>query len=193
MSEIKSPFILLENYIPLELCDQLIKGNRPKFPQKNSKQKPTKTPYFSQLSENRLLPYIDDLLNVAEEYYKFETEEIKQTIIEWYPTDHAPFPPEADGAPMIFGVPRDSQLINFTILFFLEAAAYGGNLEFPTHKFTLTPKAGTAIMYPSNSNFISTISGVGAGNLTLARVKVKALNGYRYNMKEYPGNFKVWF
>ena len=69
---------------------------------------------------------------------------------------------------------------------------YGGKIEFPSYDFSLTPVAGTLVIYPATPHFVTAISHVMLGSLEQVKFNIK-LKDWAYNPANYPGTYKDWF
>lgn len=199
----KSPFILLENAIDPKACDDIITSLNHSIPNYMN-DKVAMTLKFNKLEELRLQPLIDDLLDYAEPYYEFETQSLSTFLFEWYPEGYQAKPMSSDSYTYFNGKWIKSREIDFTILIFLSSTVtktindpntehVGGGLQFPTHGFTLHPKSGDLLMFPSDNHFLNMIDGVSLGNMNLIRILVTAKQDYKYDKRKFPGTYKTWF
>lgn len=69
---------------------------------------------------------------------------------------------------------------------------YGGKIEFPTYDFSLTPVAGTLVIYPATPHFVTAISHVMLGSLEQIKFNIK-LKDWSYDPSNFPGTYKDWF
>jgi hypothetical protein len=200
---IKSPFILVENVLSKEACNEIIASLNHSEPN-YMHDKVALTIKFNKLEELRLQSMIDDLLDHAESYYGFETKKLAPFIFEWYPENHEAKPMSSDSNIYFEGKWVKSREVDFTILLFLstekmdviqdrEIEHVGGGLQFPTHGFTLHPKAGDLLMFPSDRHFLNTFGSVKLGNLNLIRILVTAKETYKHDRQKFSGTFKDWF
>jgi hypothetical protein len=199
----KSPFILIENVLTQKACSEIIASLNHSEPN-YMYDKVALTIKFNKLEELRLQSLIDDVLDHAEAYYGFETLKTAPYIFEWYPETYQAKPISSDSNIYFEGKWAKSRDIDFTILIFLSTQKtdsidnriyehVGGGLQFPTHGFTLHPKAGDLLMFPSNRYFLNTIGSVNLGNMNLIRILVTAKTTYKYDRHKFPGTFKDWF
>lgn len=200
----KSPFILVENFLTKNECEDLILSLQHSIPNRDEKNYAIKTIKYNQLAEIRIMPKLDDFLDQTEPYYGFTTKDISPFNFEWYAETYKGGMLKADNALYINNKWVKSRDIDFTILIFLSDSkttsitdtmfeCFGGKLEFFNHKLTITPKAGTILMYPANDHFLNTFTEVGLGNLNCIRVEITASIPYVYNPKDFPGDYRTWF
>jgi len=69
---------------------------------------------------------------------------------------------------------------------------YGGKIEFPTYNFSLTPVAGTLVIFPATPHFVTATSHVMLGSLEQIKFNIK-LSNWAYNPSNFPGTYKDWF
>lgn len=69
---------------------------------------------------------------------------------------------------------------------------YGGKLEFPSYNFSLTPAAGTLVLYPATPHFVTAISHVMVGSLDQIKIGIK-LKDWVYDPSNFSGTYKDWF
>jgi hypothetical protein len=199
----KSPFIIVENAISKKACDEIITSLQHSEPN-YMHDKVALTIKFNKLEELRLQSLLDDLLDYAEPYYGFETQKVAPFIFEWYPQGYESKYISSDSNTFFDGKWIKSRQVDFTILLFLSTESHdsisdrdmqhvGGGLQFPTHAFTLHPKAGDLLMFPSNKNFLNTVSSIKLGNMNLIRILVTAKEDYNYEKEKFPGTYKDWF
>jgi hypothetical protein len=200
----KSPFILVENFITYEQCEEIILSMKHTLPNRDLKNVPIKTYKTNQLAEIRLMPAIDDFLDRAEPYYGFETFNISPFNFEWMTEGYKAEQPKPDNGTFFDGKWTKSKDIDFSILIFLSSVeessitdtlmeSFGGRLEFFNHNLTITPKAGTMVMFPSNEYFLNTFTDVMLGNLNCIRIYVTSKVPYVYNPENFPGDLRTWF
>lgn len=69
---------------------------------------------------------------------------------------------------------------------------YGGKLEFPAYNFSLTPVAGTLVVFPASPHFVTAMSHVMLGSLEQIKIGLK-LKDWAYDASQYPGSYQEWF
>lgn len=74
---------------------------------------------------------------------------------------------------------------------------YGGKLEFPAYNFSIVPQRGTMVLFPAGPHFITAVSPVLVGSLEQIKitVKLKNTNGdmWIYQPANFPGTYQEWF
>lgn len=203
MSQTKSPFILIENVLDRQACNQIITSLSYSMPNKIN-DNPAMTLAFNKLEEIRLQPLIDDLLDYSEPYYEFETKRLSSYHFEWYPEGYQAESIKTDAHLFEHGKWIKYKETDFTILLSLsdeivegslenDRQHVGGSLQFPTHQFTLHLKVGDLLMMPSDRHFLYNISNVTLGNMFLCHIMVTSKIPYKYNRHAFNGTFKDWF
>jgi hypothetical protein len=200
----KSPFILQEDFIPFEQCEDIVLSLKHTLPNRDMKNTPIRTIKTNQLAEIRLTEKLDALLDVAEQYYGFSTLNISPFKFEWLAEGYKSEPPRPDNASYFDGKWVKSKDFDFTVLIFLGSSknssirdtlmeSFGGKVEFLNHQLTIIPKAGTMLMFPSNDYFINTYTDVAMGNMNVIRIHITAQTPFVYDKNQYPGDYRTWF
>ena len=74
---------------------------------------------------------------------------------------------------------------------------YGGKLEFPAYNFSIVPQRGTLVLFPAGPHFITAISPVLVGSLEQIKITVKLKNAngdmWIYQPANFPGTYQEWF
>ena len=200
----KSPFILLEDALPADKCEEIILSTHTSTPNRDAKNNPTKTYKYNELAEVRLMPMIDNVLDGAEKHYGFETLKIHPFNFIWMAEGCKGDGFKMDNGHYYDGKWTQTKDIDFTILVFLSTVqkssitdslmeSFGGNLEFYNHRLTFSPKAGTMLMYPAGANFLNTFTTVELGNLHYIKIPITAKVPYVFKNENFPGNMNTWF
>jgi len=200
----KSPFILIEDFIESSQCEDIVLSLKNTIPNRDIKNNPLRTIKSNQLAEIRLMPKVDEILDIAEPYYGFETLNISPFLFEWMAEGYKGESPKPDNAIQLNGKWLKSKDIDFTILIFLSTTkennltdslleSFGGKVEFFNHGLTITPKAGTILMFPANEYFLNNYTEVALGNLNVVRVHITSKVPYKYSPDNFPGDYRTWF
>lgn len=199
----KSPFFVIDEFLsPLE-CEDIVNRSYYDFPNTEDGV-PLKSVTQNVLTQNRVLPYLEDAIPAFEEYYGFEHGGILPFNIEVYPANS-----KQEGLRCENSWKKDGkwQRINdhdFTGIIFLkddgietnfddEFEVYGSKLEFPNHVFGFTPSRGRLILFPSGPNFTNVTLSPQLGDVYQIRFQLVNMKPYQYNMANFPGNYKTWF
>jgi|AntRauTorcE11897_2_1112592.scaffolds.fasta_scaffold00240_12 hypothetical protein len=205
----KSPFLVARELVSPLQCEDMISRLKHTIPNTDQKGDPTVTYKGNRLSEMRVAPIFRELLPNAEKHFGFETKALTPFVFEWYPTGFSGSKATSEAYKLNKkrGHGSSWQKIkdyDFTVVVFLNDAntgldfdsdfeVRGGKLEFPSHGFGFNPQRGTAVIFPSRSNFINAIAPVELGDLNLIRFQIIAKKEFAYNMDDFPGGYKEWF
>lgn len=178
------------------------------FPDEDAHGNPLKTVSPNRLAEMRILPLLEDLIPVVEQYYGFETKGILPLKFEWYVEG---FQTEA-AKNLSFYYERTQTKwrrisdIDFTGVIFLtdynngdsspidtDFEVYGGKLEFPNHAFGFNPQRGTLVLFPECQFFANATSQIQYGELLQIRFHIVAETPFKYDPNNFKGNYTKWF
>ena len=203
MATIKSPFLVYENFLTPNLCEQIV--NRLGFysPDIDIHGNPIKMMRHHDWSESIIFSRLQNIIPHIEEYYNIQYKGTERINFEY-------FAQGVTGSPVcessvwqknkwVKTIERDIS----GILFFCDMQGkppfdsdyevYGGKLEFTNHQFGFNPQRGTLILYPSTPHFANATSSVLVGDLIQSRLHLTASKPFKYNPKDFPGNFQNWF
>jgi len=200
----KPPFLIVNDFLsPLE-CEDIVNRSLFEFPNRDIDGKAIKSVTRNILTQNRILPYLDDVIDAVEDYFAVEHGGILPLMIECYPENC-----KQEGLRAENSVKKDGkwQRINdhdFTGIIFLKDSStdknfddmfevYGTKLEFPNHQFGFRPQRGQLIIFPSAPNFVNTTISPKIGDMYQIRFHMVAASPYHYEMNKFPGNYKTWF
>lgn len=200
----KSPFLLIEDFLTLQQCEDIVLSMNHTIPDRNRENYPIKTFKTNTLAEIRIISQLDDFLDKAEPHYGFKTQAISPFQFEWYAEGFQGDFPKADNGIYVNGKWLKSINVDFSIIIFLSTSkttsitdtvmeCFGGTLEFLNHNLTIKPKAGTMLMFPANSHFLNTFTEVGFGNLNCIRIHIASEVPYEYKPENFPGDYRTWF
>lgn len=199
----KCPFFIVNNFLsPLE-CEDIINRSYYEFPNTVNGVS-VKSVTQNLLTQNRILPYLEDVVSDLETYFDFEHGGILPINIEYYPQNC-----KQEGLRAENSMKRDGkwQRVNdhdFTGVIFLKDDStdrnfddsfevYGSKLEFPNHLFGFPPARGRLIIFPSAPNFVNNTISPKIGDHYQIRFQMVAMEPYNYDMAKFPGNYTTWF
>ncbi len=200
---VKSPFIVIQNFISPMQCENLVDECNFIIPNKDKDENGTKTVVKNDYVERIIYKKIEEILPYMQEYYEFEYKGINTIQVEWFPVgsmqEH-----KAENSILTNNKWVRNNINDFTAILFLsdyqdhppldgEFEVYGGKLEFLYHKFGFNPTRGTLIIFPSGPNFVNCTSRVYMGNLYQIRLQITATPHWKYDMTKFPGNYTNWF
>ena len=204
MSQSKSPFYIVKEFISPLMCEDIVYRLNHSFPDEDKDGQPLKTIRLNNLTEIRVLPKLEELVPKLEAYYNFETHGIESFDFEWYVEGFKPEGSKCKNFTYLNKKWKRCSDIDFTGVIFLndynnampfdpDYEVCGGKLEFYTHQFGFNPQRGTLIFFPECPNFINTTGPIEAGELTQIRFHIVPKTPYNYDMKMFPGDYRVWF
>lgn len=199
----KSPFYIIRDFLsPLE-CEDIIDRSYFDFPNTENGI-PVKSITSNILTQNRILPYLEDAIPALESYYDFTHAGILPFSIECYPALSKQETVRSENSQHVEGRWRRVNDNDFTGIIFLkengsdvnfddEFEIYGSKLEFPSHNFGFNPARGMLVVFPSAPNFINATTPPAVGDAYQIRFQIVASEPYTYDMSKFQGNYTTWF
>ena len=201
---IKSPFLVIEDFLsPLD-CEIIVEKYGNSLPDCNDKGVELKTILPHPLYENRIWNKLSDYFEYIESYYSVEIESLSKMHVEWYPEGCPQEPVRCENSIYTNKKWSITNKNDFTVIIFLKSfnssknfdtdfECYGGKLEFPNHNFGFTPIRGTAIIFPSNQYFLNATKSPEISDMFQARLHITCEKRFQYSPKSYEGNYTTWF
>lgn len=200
----KSPFYIKDEFISPMMCEDIIERLDNKFPNCDKDGQPLLTIRSNKLTENRILPFIKDIIPDLESYYGFSYLGTQPFDFEWYPKNFKDIPARCENSSLIKGKWYRTNDKDFVGVIFLNDyrdippfddyyEVVGGKLGFPTHGFSFMPKRGQLVMFPGNNNFVHATEKILHGNLNQIKFYISADGDYHYDPSKFPGTYKQWF
>lgn len=200
----KSPFIVIDEFISPLLCEDIVERSRMDFPNTENGV-PVKSITQNVLTQNRVLPFLEDLIPFLESYYEFEHGGILPFNIEIFPQGCKQEIARSENSEL--GQDNEWRRVNdrdFTGIIFLKDncddrnfddffEVYGSKLEFPNHGFGFKPQRGQLILFPSAPNFVNATISPKLGEMLQIRFHLVASEPYTYDRLKFPGNYTNWF
>lgn len=172
MSNIKSPFYIVPEFISPKKCDEIL-DNITTRPNENASGRPMMIERSHDAVEADIFSKFQGLIPDLEQYYDCKYRGAEQMRFQMLPEN----PQDTAIAP---GCMNSKYLrkkwvktadVDLTCLLWLKdyqdsvpldprTEVYGGKLEFPLYKFSFVPKRGTLLVYPAGPHFISVTSPV---------------------------------
>ena len=200
---IKSPFIVIENFISPSLCEQIVDNVGFNSPDYDANDNPLvsccKDDQYEQILFKRIKPHITSF----EQYYNFQYKSTERFSFEWLVQDCL-IPVHCENAEYIQNHWVKNKQRDFTGIIFLcdynerapfdtDFECFGGKLEFINHQFSFNPNRGTLVLFPSEPRFNNATSTVLAGDAYQVRFRISAKTPYVHNMSLFPGDYRSWF
>lgn len=207
MSQNKSPFYVVENFLSPKQADYIVDALNIVEPDTDKNNHPIKSTRFNHHCESVVFNMLEELKPQVEQYYDFEWKGTEVMSFEFVPEESVNgYEPGCGNAIYTGGKWLRNKNRDFTGVIFLsdynDASAdefdpnyevFGGKLQFPQYGFSFQPQRGTMIIFPAGPNFINALSQVQAGDLYMVRFHICAEKLWPYNPKNFPGTYKTWF
>lgn len=206
MSEIKSPFLVYQEFLSPKLCEIVLNNVKVSEPDKDADGFPIKMERFDDESENIIFSKFQELVPELESHYNLKYKGTEKLVFQHYP-DGMNGPAEQPHCESskylrkkwVKVQPRDLTAVlwlkdyNDTPPVEQRTEVYGGKLEFPAYNFSLVPQRGTLVVYPAGPHFISAISPVLVGGLYQVRFHIAAEGIFLYQPENFKGGYQQWF
>lgn len=201
---IKSPFLIIENFLsPLE-CDNILTYCSNIFPDEDNTGKEIKTVVKNALMQSRVWKRTEEYYNFIEKYYNVSISEQTSVDIEIYPEGCSQEKVRCENSAFINNSWKIINDYDFTVIVFLKSyndtkefdrdfECYGGKLEFLNHKFGFNPIQGNAIIFPSNQYFLNCTTSPKAADMLQLRYNLICDNKFKYDPTKYAGTYSDWF
>jgi hypothetical protein len=203
MTDVKSPFLVVQNFISPLLCEQIVNASEMFVPDTDREDNPTKTMTRNEEVEGILFERLQQLIPQIENHFGVQYRGTEPMYVEW-------FPEESSGSLVcesscylrkkwVKTKDRDFSGILFlsdyqdNVPFDSEFEVYGGKLEFPQWGFGFNPQRGTLIIYPSGPHFINTTTKIHVGDLYQTRLHIATQQPFLFDAKYFPGDYRTWF
>ncbi len=201
--EVKSPFLIIQDFVSPLLCEQIIDDLEAYEPDVDVHGKPVKAIRSNEQYEAILFEKLQTVIPTIEMHYGITYKGTESINFEWIPQ-------EAHGDPICENSSylrkqwlrtreRDLSAMLFLcdyqdkVPFDSDYEIYGGKFEFPQHSFGFNAQRGTLVVYPSDPHFINVNAPVTYGDLFQVRMQITATAPFIYNPKDFPGDYRTWF
>lgn len=212
---IRSPFLIVPDFISPKKCQELIKSIEVTSPNYDQNGDPQKMERHFLEGEDFLFANLKEIIPQIENRYDATFKGAEKMIFQFYPQNQK-VPAEQPGCGNSKIVRkrwvkhRDVDLVGYLWLKDFNDTApldprtevYGGKLEFPAYNFSFTPQAGTLVIFPAGPHFISAISNVLIGDLYQVKMNIcltpnDGSGMWMYDPAKYPagkrGFIDSWF
>jgi len=206
----KSPFIVIQDFLSPLICEKIIEDNHVGQANVNLDGDPIKLERHIALWDHEIATRFQELVPEIEERYNCNYRGLEKVLLQHYPeNDKAPAEGPGCGNSVFsrrkWIKNKDVDLVGFIWLKDFNDSlpldtsyeVYGGKLEFLAHQFSLVPQRGTLVLFPAGPHFITAISPVLLGDLYMLRLNVcvetKEHGLWFYQPSEYPGKWQDWF
>lgn len=209
MSQSKSPFYVVEDFLSPKQADYIVDTLNFMEPDTNSDDRPIKSTRSNHHCETIVFSQLEPLKPTVEEYFGFDWKGTADMVFEFMPEDCADgMHPHCGNSVYNTATKRwvRNKNYDFTGVIFLSDyntdsadnfdpnfEVYGGKLQFPQYGFSFQAKRGTLVVFPAGPNFVHAISPILAGDLFMVSFQICAERLWPYDPKLFPGTFKTWF
>lgn len=202
MSQSKSPFYVIPDFVSPMMCEEIIDQLDMFEPDRDRDGKPVSSTRTNEDYEMFLFQEFQKYKDSISAYFGCEHRATTEFTFTWYP--------QGSKGPM---QSENSKYMNkkwfrvydrdITCVLFLsdyqdkppfddDYEVYGGKLEFPQHGFGFNAQRGTLIAFPSEHHFINGVSSILAGSLYLAKFHIATKAPLIYDPVQFPGNYRTW-
>lgn len=206
----KSPFIVVENFLSPMLCEKIVSDIAVDMPDTDKDGNPQKLERHNLIWEHEIGERVHELIPQIEDTYNCTYRGLEKPLFQYYP-ENSKAPAEQPGCENSkyirkkWVMYKDVDLVGFVWLKDFNDAVpldprhevFGGKLEFPAYNFSLVPQRGTLVLFPAGPHFITVISPVLLGSLYQIKLNVSITekNGARwfYNPANFKGTWQQWF
>lgn len=204
----KSPFFIVDNFLSPMECESIINRSFFEFPNMENG-KAIKSITRNITTEDQIVPYLEDLIDILEDYYEYEHFGILPLDIEYYPERSTPEGIRCENS-MYNGKWMLKNDYTLTGVIFLKDdnlgtdfdeyfEVHGAKLQFPNHQFGFRPERGQLIIFPSGPNFLNHVIPPKLGDMYQIRFQIVGSNRnpekslWRYDESKFPGDYRSWF
>jgi hypothetical protein len=196
MSYIRSPFLVIQDFISPKMCDSVLSQVEIKQPDVDKEDKPIKMERHQDELENILFSRFKEFIPSIEERYNAKYRATEKLVFQYYP-ENSSKPAEQPGCESSKFIRRKwvkTRDVDLTGILWLKdynnnvpldprTETYGGKLEFPVYNFSLVPQRGTLVLFPAGPHFICAIS----------PILVSPLYQVKFNVCISEKNGGMWF
>lgn len=210
MSEIRSPFLVFENFISPKVCEQIVDNIRVERPDVDEKGDPIKMERHHDDFQSLIYGQLKDKIPEIEERYDAKYKGTDSIIFQFFPENSksAAQAPGCENSRYVRKKWVKVKDVDLTGVLWLKdfngsvpldkrMEVYGGKTEFPAYNFSLVPQRGTLTIFPAGPHFITAISPVLVGDLYQVKINItiepKDGGIWLYQPSEFPGTWQDWF
>ena len=171
MSEINSPFLVIQDFISTKKCDEILNEILIKQPDVDKEGFPQKMERHHDEIETMLFSRFREFIPDLEKKFDAKYRGTEKLLFQYFP-ENANAPAENPGCGNSRFVKRkwvkykDIDLVgvlwlkdyNNEVPLDARTEVYGGKLEFPVFNFSLVPQRGTLVLFPASPHFITAVS-----------------------------------
>lgn len=205
----KSPFIIVQDFMSPLICEQIVNDIAILDPDTDIDGNPKKLERHNLSWEQDIVERFREIIPTIEDQYDCLYRGLEKPLFQYYP-ENAKVPAEQPGCENSSYIRRkwvmhkDVDLVGFIWLKDYNEnvpldphhEVLGGKLEFPAFNFSLMPQRGSLVIFPAGPHFISVISPILLGDMYQIKLNVGLTekNGGRwfYDPRKHPGTWQEW-
>jgi hypothetical protein len=207
---IKSPFLIVEEFISPKLCEQIIDNIRVEQCDLDKDGDPV--PMERQHEELQIVIFnkFKEYIPKIEEKYDAKYKGTNSITFQYFP-ELAKKPAQQPGCENSKYLRKKwvkIKDVDLTSVLWLKnyqdrtpldprTEVYGGKIEFPAYNFSLVPQRGTLVIFPAGPHFITTISPILVSDLYQVKINISIENKnggiWLYQPANFPGSWQQWF
>ncbi len=202
--QIHSPFYIVQEFLSPQQCENIIKLCNFKVAQKDHEENFVKTSQKCESAEQTVYQRFRQLYPALEKHYGMKIKGTSVMSFDWYPEGFKVSKPVCDNSSYVVSKWMKTHARDLSGILFLndyqnrvpldeKTESFGGQVEFPQHKFTFNNQRGTLIVFPSGPQFIQYVTPVHIGNAYMVKFFVVAEQMWIFDPKKFPGNYLKWF
>ena len=215
MSDIRSPFFVIQDFISPKKCEEIISKIEVKQPDVNKEGFPIKMERHHSIIEDALFGRLKEFIPEIEERYSAKYRGTEKMVFQYYPETqgNAAENPGCENSKFIKRKWVKVKDVDLTGVLWLKdfndkvpldprSEVYGGKLEFPGFNFSLVPQRGSLVIFPASPHFVTAISPVLVSQLYQIKINICISTEddglWFYTPSEYPydekrGILDSWF
>ena len=202
MATVKSPFIVIPEFISPLQCEEIINDLQYGDPDVDVDGNPIKMSRHNEKHEEDLYYRMQAVIPQVCTHYNSVYRATEKMQFE-YLAQGVVTEPECANSQYLrkkWVKTKDRDITGFLFLtdysndenFDPRSEVYGGKLEFPQHKFSFMPERGTLVLFPSVPHFLYANSAIIAGDMFQVKMNFATAEPLLYQPDDYPGDYTSW-
>lgn len=201
---VKSPFLVYQNFISPLLCEQIIGAVEFYSPETDKEGNPIKSVRRDEEVEKIIFQkFMDLVVPDIEKHFEVKYRGTEPIFIEYYP-ENSQGTIGCENSMFLRKKWVKTKDRDFTGVLFLndyqditpfdsDFEVYGGKLEFPQWGFGFNPQRGTLVVFPSYPHFVNVTTKILLGELYQAKIHIATEVPFLFDPKKFPGDYRSWF
>jgi hypothetical protein len=205
----KSPFLIVHDFLSPMMCEKIINSAQVITPDTDGNGDPVKSERHISAFDTEIAERFRCLIPDIEQRYDCSYKALEKPTLQYFP-ENPKSPAQGPGCENAkflrrqWVVHKDVDLVGFVWLkdfndqvpLDVRHEVYGAKMEFPAFNFSLVPQRGTLVLFPAGPHFITVISHVFLGDMY--QLKLNACISEKNNAKwfyqpqNFPGTWQDW-